>query len=366
MNPSASDSHASKAGDPQSASMPESANKPEDSASAADKAVPIDATPVRQDKSRPSLIRRGLTRIIPYLVTLALVIVAGWLVWEVWYLYMRTPWTRDAFVRVEVTDVAPEGVSGYVTELPVVENQWVDRGELLLRIDPTRYQLTRDQVRSELEVAKATAQMSREFAQSRVAAGDAVSAEETQAYLTRARASELEVERLQAALDLAQFNLDRTQVFAPVSGYVTNLNLQRGNFLGSGQTAVILLDGDSFWVEAYFQETHLAAIKAGEKAVIDLMAYDRPLMGTVISVARGIANPNNNPGYLGLQEVRAVDAWVRLAQRIPVYVRIDEIPDDLPLSAGMTASVAVGKAAEQALNPTNLTDRLRRWLAQRL
>ncbi|AWB32970.1 efflux transporter periplasmic adaptor subunit [Orrella marina] len=314
----------------------------------------------------PSLSGRILRRLVPYVVTLALVMAAGWLVWEVWYLYMRTPWTRDAFVRVEVTEVAPEGVSGYVTELPIAENQWVDQGELLLRIDPTRYQLTVNQVRSELEVARVTAQMDRDFAQSRVTAGDAVSSEETQAYQTRARASELEVERLEAALALVQFNLDRTRLYAPVSGYVTNLNLRQGNFLGSGQTAVILLDASSFWVEAYFQETHLADIQPGAKAAIDLMAYDRPLTGTVVSVSKGIANPNNNPGYLGLQSVDPVDAWVRLAQRIPVYVRIDEIPDDLPLSAGMTAAVAVGEAAQQVLNPVSLSDRLRKWLGQRL
>ena len=312
------------------------------------------------------MLARILARLIPYLVTLALVIAAGWLVWEVWYLYMRTPWTRDAFVRVEVTEVAPEGVSGYVTELPIVENQWVNQGELLLRIDPTRYQLTVNQVRSELEVARVTAQMDQDFANSRIAAGDAVSSEETQAYQTRARASALEVERLEAALELAQFNLDRTRLFAPVSGYVTNLNLRQGNFLGSGQTAVVLIDVSSFWVEAYFQETHLAAIKPGEKAVIDLMAYDEPLTGTVVSISKGIANPNNNPGYLGLQSVNPVDAWVRLAQRIPVYVRIDDIPEDLPLSAGMTAAVAVGEAADRALAPDSLSDRLRRWLAQRL
>lgn len=312
------------------------------------------------------MLARILARLIPYLVTLALVIAAGWLVWEVWYLYMRTPWTRDAFVRVEVTEVAPEGVSGYVTELPIVENQWVNQGELLLRIDPTRYQLTVNQVRSELEVARVTAQMDQDFANSRIAAGDAVSSEETQAYQTRARASALEVERLEAALELAQFNLDRTRLFAPVSGYVTNLNLRQGNFLGSGQTAVVLIDVSSFWVEAYFQETHLAAIKPGEKAVIDLMAYDEPLTGTVVSISKGIANPNNNPGYLGLQSVNPVDAWVRLAQRIPVYVRIDDISEDLPLSAGMTAAVAVGEAADRALAPDSLSDRLRRWLAQRL
>lgn len=308
----------------------------------------------------------GLHQLIPYAVTILLVLVAGWLTSQVWHLYMHAPWTRDASVRVNVTQIAPEGVSGYVVDLPLTDNQWVNKGDLLFRLDSTRYQLALNEAQAALEVAQATAELDRSFAQSRIAAGNAVSGEERALYINRAKTSELEIKRLEATVATAQFNLSRTEIRAPVDGYVTNLNLRPGNFLESGQTAVILLDQQSFWVEAYFQETKIGSVTAGDKAAIQFMAYDRPIQGTVMSVARGIANTNNDAGPLGLQNINPVDAWVRLAQRIPVYIRIDERPSDLPLAAGMTASVAVGTAAEQTLNPTSFSDRLQQWFATHL
>src|SRR5690606_5938988 len=137
------------------------------------------------------------------------------------------------------------------------------------------------------------------------------------------------------------------------SGYVNNLNLRVGSYLADGQNAVVLLDGHSFWVEAYFQETKLPLVKPGDKAAIKLMAYESPIQGTVISISKAIANPNNDPGFLGLQQTDPVDAWVRLAQRIPVYVRIDEVPEGVMIAAGMTASVAVGEAAKDVEQPDN-------------
>lgn len=324
---------------------------------------PVEPAAEAQAVQRRTLRSGWIHKLIPFTVTFSLVIVAGWLTSEVWQLYMHAPWTRDASVRVDVTQVAPEGVSGYVVDLPLADNQWVNKGDLLFRLDPTRYQLALNEAQAALDAAQATAELDRSFAQSRIAAGNAVSAEERALYINRAKTSELEIKRLEASVAMAQFNLNRTEIRAPVQGYVTNLNLRPGNFLESGQTAVILLDQQSFWVEAYFQETKIGSVTAGDKAAIQFMAYDRPVQGTVMSVARGIANTNNDSGSLGLQNINPVDAWVRLAQRIPVYIRIDERPSDMPLAAGMTASVAVGKAAEQTLNPSSFSDRLQQWFA---
>ena len=312
--------------------------------------------------TKPSSFAGRLGQFVPYVVTLVLVSFALLLISEVWYLYMRAPWTRDAFVRVEVTDIAPEGVSGYVTNINVRMNQSVQKGELLFEIDPTRYELALVQAEANLKAAQAQAALDFAFAESRIKAGPAVSEEDRQTNVVRAETSRLQVEVARAALDLAKYNLFRTKVFAPTQGYVVNLTLRVGDFAQSGQRAMVLLDRDSFWVEAYFQETKIASIKPGDRAAISLMAHEQALEGEVMSISRGIANPNNDSGTLGLQKVNPVDSWVRLAQRIPVFIKINELPEGLPLVAGMTASVSAGALAEQALNPINLFERLKRWL----
>lgn len=321
-----------------------------------------DASPTLPPPPKQSRLGDWLRKSISYIVTLVVVGFAILLAVETWYLYMRAPWTRDAFVRVEVTNIAPEGVSGYVTNLPVIINQRVKQGDLLFQIDPTRYELAVTEAKANLKVAEAEAALALAFAESRRRAGNAVSQEDRQTYIIQAETTRAMVESAKANLDLAQYNLYRTKAFAPSDGWVANMMLRVGDYVASGEPAMILLNEESFWVEAYFEETKLAGVKPGDEAVVTLMANRVPLKAEVISMSRGIANTNNDPGFLGLQTVNPVDAWVRLAQRIPVYVRLKELPEDLPLVAGMTASVAVGELAQEILNPTNLGQRLLQWL----
>jgi multidrug resistance efflux pump len=321
-----------------------------------------DASPTLPPSPKQSRLGDWGRKSVSYIVTLVLVGLAILLAVEVWYLYMRAPWTRDAFVRVEVTNIAPEGVSGYVTDLPVIINQRVKQGDLLFQIDPTRYELAVTQAKANLRVAQAEAALALEFAESRKKAGNAVSKEDLQTYMNQVETTRALVESAKASLDLAEYNLYRTQAFAPSDGWVANMMLRVGDYVGSGEPAMILLNEESFWIEAYFEETKLAGVKPGDEAVVTLMANRVPLKAEVISLSRGIANSNNDPGYLGLQQVDPVDAWVRLAQRIPVYIKLKELPEGFPLVAGMTASVAVGEVAQEVLKPTNLGDRLLRWL----
>ena len=321
-----------------------------------------DASPTLPQQPKQSRLGDWLRKSVSYMVTLVVVGLAILLAVETWYLYMRAPWTRDAFVRVEVTNIAPEGVSGYVTNLPVVINQRVKQGDLLFQIDPTRYELAVTEARANLKVAEAEAALALAFAESRRRAGNAVSEEDRQTYIIQAKTTRAMVESAKANLDLAQYNLYRTKAFAPSDGWVANMMLRVGDYVASGEPAMILLNEESFWVEAYFEETKWAGVKPGDQAVVTLMANRVPLKAEVVSMSRGIANTNNDPGFLGLQTVNPVDAWVRLAQRIPVYIRLKELPEDLPLVAGMTASVAVGELAQEILNPTNLGQRLLQWL----
>ncbi len=307
----------------------------------------------------PSVVRKTTG----VLITTVALCLASFLVYETWYLYMRAAWTRDAFVRVDVVEIATEQVSGYVTNLAVDINQRVQAGDLLFEIDSTRYKLELEYALADLEIVKAEAELNQAFAAARREVGDAVSLEDKQKYNMLVRTSLGQVRKAQANLDLARYNLYRTQVFAQSDGWVSNLMLQVGDFARAGDPAMILLNENSYWVEAYFEETKLFGVEIGSEAAVDLMAYDKPLRGRVISLSKGIANRNNNPGYQGLQDVNPVDAWVRLAQRIPVIVQLDEMPKTIPLVAGMTASVAVGEAAQDILKPTNPFDKLLRWLA---
>jgi len=144
------------------------------------------------------------------------------------------------------------------------------------------------------------------------------------------------------ALHLAQVNLERTHVVSPVNGYVTNLLAHPGNYVNAGVNTISVVDADSFWVDGYFEETNLAPIRVGDAAQIRLMGYDQILRGHVDSVARAINVSNAQPNNQGVATVNPIFTWVRLAQRIPVRIHIDDVPPEVVLAAGMTATVEIG------------------------
>jgi multidrug resistance efflux pump len=145
-----------------------------------------------------------------------------------------------------------------------------------------------------------------------------------------------------AALETAKLNLGFTRVEASVDGYVTNLNLRLGSQAVANQPALALVDTDSFWVHGYFRETMIARVAPGDRAVITLMTYpDRPLQGRVDSIGWGISQSDAGTGNDLLPTVSPTFEWIRLAQRIPVRVHLDKIPDGVELRVGTTGSVLV-------------------------
>ena len=148
-----------------------------------------------------------------------------------------------------------------------------------------------------------------------------------------------------AALSQAHIDEDRTRVVSPVNGFVTNLLLREGDYATKGARNISILDSDSFWVAGYFEETKLSGIHVNDPAMVSLMGYRDPVRGHVESIASGINTPNTDPGAQGLASVSPVFTWVRLAQRIPVRIHIDQVPDTVHLAAGLTASVTVGANA---------------------
>ncbi|MGC1888600.1 MAG: HlyD family secretion protein [Stellaceae bacterium] len=284
--------------------------------------------------------RRRL-RIFPLLITLAALAVAGALGWAMWNAYMGAPWTRDGTVRAYVVTMAPQ-VAGQIVELPVADNQFVHKGDLLMVIDPTNYKIAVSLAEAAVQQAQVNAQNDAREAKRRAELTTlAVTVEEQQTFASNAVAAQAQYQQAVANLDQAKVNLERTEIRSPVNGYVTNLLAQLGDYANVGQNEISLVDADSFWVDGYFEETNLEPIQVGDPAEIKLMGYHRIVRGHVDSIARGINVPNAQPNGEGLAQVNPIFTWVRLAQRIPVRIHIDQVPEGVILSTGMTATVQI-------------------------
>jgi multidrug resistance efflux pump len=286
--------------------------------------------------------------IVSIVLTLGMVAVAAALGWKMWRAYMGTPWTRDGVVRAYVVTMAPE-VSGHIVELPVADNQFVHKGDLLMVIDPTDYQIAVQQADAAVEQAKATAENTRAQAARRQKLTNlAVSDEEKQTFTSQALATNAAYQQAIASRNKARVNLARTRIVSPVNGYVTNLLVQLGDYVNVGERSISVINADSYWVDGYFEETNLWDIHVGDPATVKLMGYTPVVRGHVDSVARGINVPNAQPDSSGLASVNPIFTWVRLAQRVPVRIHIDDVPDGVRLVAGMTASVQIERQPQKS------------------
>jgi RND family efflux transporter MFP subunit len=313
------------------------------------------ATPTASAKDPPaSLARMPRLRALPFLITLGTVIVAVGLGWASWQTFMATPWTRDGTVRAYVVSIAPE-VSGRIVALPAEDNQFVHKGDLLVRIDPANYEIAVRQAEAGVEQAKAVAQNAQAEWTRRQKLNDlAVTLEEQQSYAAKSLSADAQYQLSLANLQNARLNLQRTSIVSPVNGYVTNLLARVGDYANVGERVVSVIDADSYWVDAYFEETFLGKIRDGDAASVKLMGYSPILRGRVQGVARGINVPNAAPAASGLASVNPIFAFVRLAQRVPVRIQLVDVPSDVRLVAGMTATVQIdpGQVAAAGSAPT--------------
>ncbi|MGE7417347.1 efflux RND transporter periplasmic adaptor subunit [Methylobacterium tarhaniae] len=280
------------------------------------------------------------------LVTLAMVAVAVVVGLALWDYYMEAPWTRDGRVRADVVAVAPD-VSGLVTEVLVEDNQVVKRGDVLFRIDPDRFALALRQAEAVVEGKQATMeQAAADYARYTKLSDAAVSQQRVEA----ARATNLEARaaygQALADRDLARLNLERSAVKASVNGRIANMELRPGAYVATGRGVMALIDSDTLRVEGYFEETKLPRIHVGDRASVRLMGDDATLTGRVESFAGGIADRERSAGSNLLASVNPTFAWVRLAQRIPVRIKLDSVADEVRLVSGRTATVAVEPRGE--------------------
>ncbi|AHI74412.1 HlyD family secretion protein [Burkholderia thailandensis] len=281
-----------------------------------------------------------LRKLFGFVATAAILIVAILIGRTLWVHYMDEPWTRDGRVRAEIVNVAPD-VSGAVVDLPVRDNQFVKKGDLIMQIDPSHYQIAVEQAQAAVAARRAELQMRRADA-ARRADLDAlvVSKESRENSMQTASSADAQYQQALAALDAAKLNLERTRVVAPVDGYVTNLQVFKGDYATAGQAKLAIVDSHSFWVYGYFEETKLPRVKIGAKAEMRLMSGG-VLKGHVESISRGIYDRDNPQSRDLVADVNPTFNWVRLAQRVPVRIHIDEVPKDLVLSAGTTCTVIV-------------------------
>ncbi|HYZ64808.1 MAG TPA: HlyD family secretion protein, partial [Acetobacteraceae bacterium] len=282
-------------------------------------------------------------RILPILITLVAVALAGALGWRMWDVYMGAPWTRDGTVRAYVVTLAPE-VAGRIIALPVADNQFVHKGDLIMSIDPANFIIAVQLATAAVKQAQINADNAAREARRRQELPDlAVSAEQQQTFEAAAQAAQAQYEQAEANLAQARVNLERTQIRSPVDGWITNLMVQAGNYAQAGQNQISVVDANSFWIDAYFEETSLRAIHEGDPATAKLMGYGQVVRGHVGSIARGISVANAQPNQQGLATVNPIFTWIRLAQRIPVRIVVDRVPEGVVLAAGMTATVQIDR-----------------------
>jgi multidrug resistance efflux pump len=330
--------------------------------------------------------------------------------------YVKYPWTRDGLVRALVVEIVPR-VSGPLVRVPIQNNQFVKKGDLLFEIDPSTFQASVNLARAQFDnmgdIVKSLVEqvegLKRTVEQRQAEIGEAKfevegsAAQVENARISLGRAKELIAEnvntqrdvddksmayqvavaklgadrakvsqmtaalaqakadlargladlgvigehnprlrRVAAELEIAQLNLDFTKVWAPTDGYGTNLRSGVGDSAVAHQPMLAVIDANSFYVQAFFRETFVGNFQNGDRAVVTLMSYpDTPLQAKVDSIGWGIAQQNGSTGFELLPSVKPTFEWIRLAQRIPVMVRIEKLPDNVKLRAGTTASVLV-------------------------
>jgi RND family efflux transporter MFP subunit len=278
-------------------------------------------------------------RVLTTLVVVALAVVVGW---QLWTYYMLASWTRDGRVRADVVPVAAD-VSGLVSDVFVQDNQAVTKGQPLFQIDQRRFQYALAQAEAAVASRKATLdQAKRDLARSKALTSLAITAQQVEQSQQAVDIAQANFDDATASLNVAKLNLERSTVVAPVNGIVTNFGLLPGHYVTSGASILALIDSDTFRVEGYFEETKLRRIAVGDPATVKLIGDPTPLKGHVESIASGIEDQSRSTSTDLLASVNPTFSWVRLAQRVPVRIKLDNVPEKVRLVTGRTATVSVG------------------------
>ncbi|MBA8820376.1 HlyD family secretion protein [Ochrobactrum sp. GPK 3] len=274
-------------------------------------------------------------------LTLVMVTMAGLLGWHLWDYYMNAPWTRDGKILADVVRVAPD-VSGLVSEVLVRDNENVKKGDVIFRIDQARYKLALQTAEAKVDSSKAALDMAdRDLVRYRQLNDTTVTRQKLEQVETTAMQAEAAYRQAGLDRDLAALNMERSSVKATVNGVITNFSLQPGDYVTAGSAVTALVDTDSYYVSGYFEENKLERIKIGDPVLVDVMGSKVQLKGKVEGIAGGIEDRERTATTSLLANVTPTFNWVRLAQRVPVRVKLEDVPDGVHLVAGRTVSVSV-------------------------
>ena len=298
-----------------------------------------------------------IRKIARYAITLILVAIAVVVVFRAWAFYTESPWTRDAKFTADVVAIAPD-VTGLITDVRVRDNQYVKKGDVLFTIDQPRFEKTLAEAEADVQYYQSLVDEKRREAARRNKLGViAMSREAIEQSNNDLQTAEHHLAKAQASRDLAKLDLDRTVIRAPSNGWVTNLNVFTGEFINRGTTSVALVKADSYYIMAYMEETKLEGIRPGYRAEITPLGSERVLRGTVDSIAAGVTNSSSSVDSKGMATIDSNLEWVRLAQRVPVKIRLDRQQGNL-YPAGTTATVVVTGEKDREQGPQSPLSRL--------
>lgn len=282
-----------------------------------------------------------------YLITTIIASVAIVGIYTQYQLYSENPWTRDGQVRAHIIQITPR-VTGPVVNVNIDDNSRVKKGDLLFEIEPSLYKAALNnalakQRQAQAVLAKAINENNRATALEKRKQGS-VSVLDLNNFENAVQTAKANLASAEALAEEAQLNVNFTKVFAPTDGFITNLNLREGAQVVANSPVVALIDENSFWIEGFFKETDLQGVIAGDKAIVTLMMNsDEPINAKVDSIGYGIAKSDGSTGNTLLPNVNPNFQWIRLAQRLPVKLTLENISDDVQLRVGTTASIKIIK-----------------------
>ncbi|MGF1748111.1 HlyD family secretion protein [Vibrio cionasavignyae] len=295
-----------------------------------------------------------MKKTVVVVVNLVVIGFAVWLGYAKFQEYFNNPWTRDGQVRANVIKVAPR-VSGPIIHVAIRDNQAVSQGDLLFEIDDEPYRVTLSQSEVALQKAIVSARGKKieydRLLDIRKKDKGAVSHKDLTRREIAYEEAQLQIKAAEENVRSAKLNLSYTKVYASVDGLISNLDIRDGTQAVANQPLVALIDSNSFWVFGFFRENQLSGIHPGDEAKVTLMSHpDTPIPATVDSIGWGIAPTDGTVGYNLLPNVNPVFQWIRLAQRIPVRVTLNELPEGIKLRFGLSASVMVMQDANSNNN----------------
>jgi multidrug resistance efflux pump len=297
-------------------------------------------------------------RLFSYLVTLIIVGLALWAAVSLYLRYIEHPWTRDGQIRANIVGIAPR-VSGPIIHVTVRDNQQLRKGDLLFEIDPADFRAQVDIAAGQVQNDEANLKQQEQNLQrqTELYRTHVTAVQDFQNAQNSFAAAQAQLASAKANLELARLNLGYSKVFAPVDGYVTNMNTSEGTYVTAGVQLMALVDTSSFWIAGYFKETQLPHIQVGQKAIVTMIGYEKqPFQGVVQSVGWGVfvEDGSGSTSTALLPSVSQTIDWVRLPQRFPVRIQVLE-NSPVPLRIGQTVSVAITPEFEIPETPKQLS-----------